>query len=141
MDARQHAHLARELIRSCGGVDEIVRNDVCRLKASRLFDMMNPRSGAFLPADVMADLEAYCGEPLYSRELVEARPHRPDHLTPAEEACEVTEEAAQLQAIVRAAVDGGRRLTANDQRRIEALISALENRERALRASVERGSP
>jgi hypothetical protein len=137
VDARQHAQLVRRLVAACGGVDEIVRENACRLRATRLYLLQDPKSATFMGADVIADLEAYCGEPIYSQAIAHARPHSPDHQGATVEACELTEEAAEIQEIVRTAVAGG--LSPNAARRIEALLCALERRAAGLRAAVEGG--
>lgn len=75
MTPQRHAKLARDLIAACNGLDEATT--ACRLNRSRLSEFQNWRSGSFMPADVVADLEAYCGEAIYSRALFEARPSEP----------------------------------------------------------------
>ncbi|MDR3514061.1 MAG: hypothetical protein P4L73_20690 [Caulobacteraceae bacterium] len=127
MEARQHAHLARLLVAACGGVDEVVRNQACRLKASRLYDCMDPTTPGSMPVDVVADLEAYCGDPLYSRALVAARPHAPEPGPLIEEACESCEAAASLQRLVRTSLKDGH-LSFNETQAIEVLVHALEQR-------------
>ena len=75
MTPKRHAKLARDLIAACGGLDEAAA--ACRVGASRLSDYQLPQLASTMPADVMADLEAYCGEPIYSRELAAMRPWEP----------------------------------------------------------------
>lgn len=72
MTPREHARLARLLIRACGGLEEAA--GACRVGKTSLSNYQNPHLGDFIPADVMADLEEHCGEPIYSRALFEARP-------------------------------------------------------------------
>ena len=77
MDRQQHAWLARQLIEACGGLKKIDEAGFCRLKRSRLSEIQDPlgREGiadAYMPADVIAVLEAYCGKPIYSQGLVDA---------------------------------------------------------------------
>ncbi len=136
MEARQHAHLFRQLVAKCGGVDEIVRNHACRLKASRLYQLCDANGGAYATVDAIADLEAYCGEPVYSRALVEARPARPDVAGVVDEACEISESAAHLQKTVRLAKGRGG-LTLRERIKIEELLEALSDEMRALRVAAD----
>ena len=102
---RWHATLARRLIVACGGLEEAAT--ACRVQKSQLADYQSPHSDAFMPADVMSDLEAYCGEPLYSRALVEALPVASGSRGLGEEVCDVVESAADLQRRVRLALSDG----------------------------------
>ena len=70
MTPRRHSQLARVLIRACGGLDEAA--DACRIAKSQLSNAQNPNHDAFLPIDVIADLESYCGKSHYSSALVDA---------------------------------------------------------------------
>jgi hypothetical protein len=75
VNRRAHALAARRLIAACGGLIEAAA--ACRVGKSQLADYQAAEGLGFMPADVMADLEAYCGSPIYSRMLVEARPAGP----------------------------------------------------------------
>ena len=70
MNARRHSLLARNLIKACGGLEEASK--ASRLQKSQLSNAQNPNHDGVLPIDVVGDLESYCGDPLYSRALVEA---------------------------------------------------------------------
>lgn len=72
MTPRRHAKLAHDLIEACGGLAEAA--SACRVSKSVLSTYQNPNEASTMPADVMADLEAYCGEPIYSREIMALRP-------------------------------------------------------------------
>lgn len=72
LSRRQHARLAKQLIEQCGGLDEAVT--ACRVGRSQLSDYQNPNGEGFMPADVMVDLEAYCGSAIYSGALAAERP-------------------------------------------------------------------
>lgn len=72
LSRRRHASLARELIKLCGGLDEAA--EACRVGKSQLSDYQNPQGDGFMPADVMVDLEAYCGSAIYSGALAAERP-------------------------------------------------------------------
>lgn len=135
MDPMRHAWLARSLIDACGGLPASA--DVCRLAKSRLSEFTIPTSGAYMPADVIADLEAYCGRPIYSQALVEARPGYTESAGLLIEACETTERAAQLQHLVRQLTNGP-----FDRRSREELLSdvdAVETHIRAIRAAATAG--
>lgn len=135
MDARHHAHLARQLLRECGGADEVARLKITRLQsASRLHQFKDPRAGCFMPADVIADLEDYCGEPIYSRALLEARPHQVEAECIRTEAQESTEACADLQRTIRQA-EADTRITEAEMRAIDAGLSAVEQQLRELRAA------
>ncbi len=105
MNRRAHALAARRLIAACGGLIEAAA--ACRVGKSQLADYQAAEGLGFMPADVMADLEAYCGAPTYSRMLVEARPCGPDSQDLAREACDAAEAAGRLQRGARLAADDG----------------------------------
>lgn len=122
MNRRQHAALARQLVAACGGLREA--ECACRLKRARLQQCQDPLGEAYLPADVINDLELYAGEALYSRALTEDRPSaraRAEDL--AEEACETAEEATDLQRLVRLL---GKKGPINERERREVLEDALK---------------
>ena len=128
MNPRQHALLARRLIERCGGLDEAAK--ACRVGRSVLSQCQTTGSGAFMAADVMADLEAYCGEPLYSRALVENRPCMNMSTDLLKEACEVVEAAAELLRDTRAALkDGGLSEVEKDQlrKRVAEIVDQLRD--------------
>jgi hypothetical protein len=129
----RHAWLARQLIDACGG--PLAAAQYCRLEKSRLSECQNPRSAAFLPVDVVADLEAYCGEPIYSRALFEARPGGPVAEDLVAEACEEVELAAGLQALVRKLPS--RPLARADREHVMSVLGQIEVRVRALMAHCE----
>ncbi|MCA6311560.1 hypothetical protein [Phenylobacterium sp.] len=105
MNRRAHALAARRLIAACGGLVEAAA--ACRVGKTQLADYQAADGVGFMPADVMADLEAYCGTPTYSRMLVEARPCGPDTQDLAREACDAAEAAGRLQRGARLAADDG----------------------------------
>ncbi len=105
MNRRAHALAARRLVAACGGLMEAAA--ACRVGKTQLADYQSAEGVGFMPADVMADLEAYCGAPIYSRVLVEARPAGPDTRDLAREACDAAEAAGRLQRGARQAADDG----------------------------------
>lgn len=126
--------LARALMDACGGVDECI--DACRAGRTQLYAYRDASSGRFMPADVMADLEAYCGQPIYSRALVEARPASATVDSVVEEACDIGEAAVSLQRLVRMAAKDGE-LTEHEKREIEEGLQKLEAEARDLRAAMD----
>lgn len=105
MNARQHSRLAQQLIAACGGLDEA--SAVCRVSRAVLSSHQNVhRPECFMTADVIVDLEAYCGEPIYSRAMFETRPAEPvtgDALT---ETHQVVQAAAALLPLVADMITG-----------------------------------
>ena len=140
MDATRHADLAHQLITACDGVDAIVREKLCRVSSSQLYAYQDPGKVQFMPADVIADLEAWHGEPIYSRALFEARPSSAKVVELLTAACEETEEAAELQRFARQVAAHPRGPTLRERQKIERLNDRLEEGVREVRqALAERG--
>ena len=125
------------LIDACGGLR--VAADVCRLGKSRLSEISVPGGAHFMPADVIADLEAYCGRPIYSQAPVEARPGYAESQGLLTEACETTEQAAELQRLARGLA--GRPLDRASREQLLADADKLEAHIRAIRATATGGEP
>ncbi len=130
VDRKQHAWLARRLIDACGGLNAAAA--VCRPRRSRLSQCQNPSDepdcvDAYLPADAIADLEAYCGEPIYSRALLESHPGHVDAQGLFTEACETTEAAAELQRTLRKALADPERLSRRVREDIGRALAAVEH--------------
>lgn len=132
----RHALLARDLIGACGGLNEAA--SACRLERSRLAMFQDPNSASFMPADVIADLEAYCGRPLYSQALIEARPGGTDHANLAIEVCEAAEAAVDLQRVTRRALADGK-LTYAERKQVEAALAAVLTELRQVAAAADGG--
>jgi hypothetical protein len=118
MNPREHARLARLLIDACNGLDEAAA--ACRVSKSKLSDYQNPHSALFMPADVMCDLERYCGRAIYSAAIFDRV--QPGIVSEDLEAvtCDLTEAGAELQRLTRRAL-ADRRLT---PREIDELAKA-----------------
>lgn len=127
MNRRQHARLARLLIEACDGL--VAAADVCRVGKSQLGEYQHPDGDDYMPADVIADLEAFCGRPIYSRALYEARPEVRAAKNLIDEACGAAEAAMTLQATVRLAAQDGE-LTNNE---LEAVARAHRAAEEEIR--------
>ena len=134
----RHAWLARALITACGGPSAAA--DVCRLAKSRLSEIQDPNAptDAFMPADVIADLEAYCGRPIYSTALAEETPASPaaDVVT---EACELSEAALAAQRLVR--LTGCRAFKRGEIDEALADLNTVEEHARAMRKLLGLGRP
>jgi hypothetical protein len=135
MNAKRHALLARLLIEACGGLHEAAAIDDCRLKHSRLANFQDPTSGSFMPADVIAALEAYCGKAIYSRAIADARPSGSEISELADEACSMVEAAADLQELVRRH-RAGEPLDARERDRVERFLELIEDYVRGARAKI-----
>jgi hypothetical protein len=118
---RRHARLARNLIEACGGLEEAA--SACRVRKSSLSLYQCPQDAATMPADVMADLEAYCGEPIYSREIADARPAGPMGGDVVVETHEVVLAAARLLPLALAVKSG----TPGAQAAFDAAVAALSS--------------
>ena len=105
MNRRAHALHARMLIAACGGLEEAAHR--CRVGKSQLGDYQSPHGEGFMPADVIADLEAYCGERVYSRALYEVDGQTVSGADLTDEVCEASEAVIGLQQAVRAATRDG----------------------------------
>lgn len=131
MTPMRHALLARTLIKACGGLDEAAA--ACRLGKSQLANFQDAERAQdesraqFMPTDVLADLEAYCGKPLYSRALADARPGAAESACLLEEACLTVETATKLMGDVRNALADGV-IDAGERQAIQRTIMLLASR-------------
>jgi len=105
MNRRTHARHARRLIEACGGLLEAA--EACRVGKSALADYQNPHGEGYAPADVIADLEAHCGQKIYSRALFEEGGESVEARDLKDAASEATEEVVSLQRRVRLATADG----------------------------------
>lgn len=120
MNSRRHARLAHDLIAACGGLEEAAT--ACRVGKSALSDYQNACLTAFMPADVIADLEAYCGDAIYSRALMESRPSQPVRGDVVVETHDVVLAAAKLLPLALAVKAG----TPGAQAAFDAAVANLE---------------
>lgn len=135
MHAKRHAILARRLIKACGGLEEAAAN--CRLEKSRLADFQSDEDGHFMPADVMADLEGYAGEPIYSAAIANERPAAPRPKSALTEGCETAEMASDLQRIIRLALENDGAIDQAERLKIEGQLLSLEDQLRETRAALD----
>lgn len=94
MNIRQHKASAKALIAACGGLDEA--SGACRVGRSSLSNYENVNESATMPADVIADLEAYCGEAVYSTRLASAADRPMASLDIQADAMKLTEIGARM---------------------------------------------
>ncbi|WP_337186717.1 hypothetical protein [Phenylobacterium sp.] len=137
MHSKTHATLARLLIKACGGLERAADN--CRLGKSRLQEIQDPDNESFMPADVMADLEAYAGEPLYSAAIAKARPAAPMPKGLMEEGMETAEAGVEVMRLLRVALEDGE-LTASERLQVEAQLVVLEAQVSDVREAMNRRS-
>lgn len=114
MNRRRHAMLARMLISASGTLEEAA--GACRVSVPQLSDYQSPTGVSYMPADVIGDLEAYCGERIYSRALFEAGPGGDPVRDLVAEGCEAAESASDLQREIRLAAKDGKITPAERER-------------------------
>ncbi|HYD26923.1 hypothetical protein [Brevundimonas sp.] len=128
MNRLQHKFHARRLIGECGGLAAaaaaLVNRKGC---AQRLGEYQNPNHDAVMPADVIWDLEQFCGKRIYSRALFQSGP---DEGT-AEEcalngALEATEAVVDLQQRLRLATKDGQLSMAEGDAALHQIEQARE---------------
>lgn len=116
----------KALVKACGGLDAAV--EACRaaeevgegrsVSASQISRCCVPTDPNYAPIDLVMVLEAFCGEPIVSRALVEARPALATAGDIRDEVSEATEAVAALQGVVRRALSGDNRIQAHEAREI-----------------------
>jgi hypothetical protein len=116
MNRRRHAFLARQLLDVFDSLEEAAK--FCRVGVPMLSDYQSANGQHFMPADVIADLEAGCGKPIYSRALFEARPETVEARDLLVEACEAAESGSDLQREIRLAAKDGV-ITATERERLK----------------------
>ncbi len=138
MNAMRHALLARQLIAACGGLAEAA--SACRLGRASLSRIQDPRAAQYMPADAIADLEAYCGEPIYSRAMTAARPGQATAETVMAEACDTVAAAAEMLQAARAAASDGE-ISPAELRLLETAFAKVETQLAEFRSAVEAHAP
>lgn len=69
MNIKLHAHYARQLIAACGGVD--AAGVACGKSKSTLSRYQRADNDQMMPADVLAKLELFCGQAIYSTAIAQ----------------------------------------------------------------------
>ncbi|TGY87336.1 hypothetical protein E5163_14810 [Marinicauda algicola] len=135
MNIREHSKLARLLIEACGGLDEASAH--CRVRKSVLSGYQNPNDASTMPADVLYDLETYCGRAIYSRAL--AQRHSVQATVSALMAVsDLDMSASEISHALVEAIDpkgpGGAAMT---PREIDELLERLHRHDAARMAAIE----
>lgn len=132
---REHARLAKRLIKACGGGAEAAR--ACGVSDTTLSRYAT--GAAVMPADVIANLENYCGEPIYSGALFNLFDRAASGQDIRISAQELTEAAANVQRVAREALaDGNLTMREIDElASVEAQAAAALERVRATRRAAE----
>tara|TARA_R110002051_G_scaffold316556_2_gene396339 strand:+ start:8211 stop:8648 length:438 start_codon:yes stop_codon:yes gene_type:complete len=139
------ALLTSKLIDRCGGLAEA--SNACEEKARhysapQLSRCQTVGSGCYLPLDILAALETYCGEPVVSRGLARRAKAAPETGNLADLVCTFNEQAGDVQRHVRAALADGH-MSPNEIKRgfdqIRQAREALDRTEAALIIASEAG--
>ncbi|MGH6782532.1 MAG: hypothetical protein ACREB5_10570, partial [Sphingomonadaceae bacterium] len=97
------------------------------------------RSGQFMPADVIAELQELCGDPIYSRAMTEGPPPSLQALCLLTESFQTTEVAAKFQSLVRIALEDDK-ISHAEGLMIDAALAEIEDQVRELRAARDRAT-
>lgn len=145
MSDRLISLLTEKLIDRCGGLSEA--SAACAQLARhysipQLSRCQTVGSGCFLPLDILAALERYCGEPVVSRALSERVSVKVEDGRLSELACAFNEQAGDVQRHLRAAL-ADNRLSPREIKQgfdeIREAREALDRTEAALAAADKAG--
>lgn len=133
----------RQLIDRCGGLEEASRacGEACRpYSVPHLSRCQVPTAPDYLPIDIVFCLEAYCGEPVITGAMAEARPSAVMAGDLRDELSDVVEAGAALLARWRAMmadnnIDADER--AEMSAGLEALVDEVRQAQAALNAATE----
>lgn len=117
----------RQLIDRCGGLEEASRacRETCRpYSVPHLSRCQVPTAPDFLPIDIVLCLEAYCGEPIITGAMAEARPSAVVAGELRDELADIVEGGAAAMARCRAAMSDGH-LDAGERAELAASLDAL----------------
>ena len=98
------------LIKACGGLEEASAacKESCReYSVPHLSRCQRPEKPDFLPIDIVQCLEAYCGQPIVTAAMAEARPAGDVVGALRDEVADVIERGGDLSKAVRAAMADG----------------------------------
>lgn len=129
----------RKLIDACGGLKAASR--VCGEEARaysvpQLSRCQNPAAPDFLPIDIVMCLEAYCGEPIVTAAMAEARPAAIEAGEVRDELSDVVEGGAALLARWRGMM-ADHVLDAAERREMAAGLDALADEVRQAQAALD----
>ena len=128
----------KQLIKACGGLEEASRAcaESCRpYSVPHLSRCQVATAPDYLPIDIVLCLEAYCGEPIVTGAMCEARPSA---ITPGDlrdELSDVVEGGAALLARYRTAMADGR-LDTHERADFSAALDALVDEVRQAQAAL-----
>lgn len=131
----------RQLIAACGGLDEASRAcaEGCRPYSIPHLSRCQVAGGPdFLPIDIVMCLEAYCGEPIVTRAMAEARPCVVTGGDLRDELSDVVEGGAALMTRYRAVMADGR-MDAVERGEMSSLLDQLVEEVREAQAALTRG--
>lgn len=131
----------RQLIAACGGLDEASRAcaEGCRHYSIPHLSRCQVAGGSdFLPIDIVMCLEAYCGEPIVTRAMAEARPSVVTAGDLRDELSDVVEGGAALMTRYRAVMADGR-MDAVERGEFSALLDQLVEEVREAQAALKPG--
>lgn len=132
---------SRQLIDRCGGLEEASRacRESCRpYSVPHLSRCQVPTAPDYLPIDIVLCLEAYCGEPIITGAMAEARPSVVVAGDLRDELSDVVEGGAALLARWRAMVADNNvdaRERAEMSAGLEALVEEVRQAQAALNAA------
>lgn len=133
----------RQLIAACGGLDEASRAcaEGCRPYSVPHLSRCQVAAGPdFLPIDIVLCLEAYCGEPIVTGAMAEARPSAATGGDLRDELSDVVEGGAALMTRYRAiAADG--HVDATERAELALALEALAEEVRQAQAAVDDLAP
>jgi hypothetical protein len=143
--ARRHPAYAKLLINGCGSLEEASQACAAAFAAgeihrtysvAQLSRCQTAGSNCYLPSDVIACLEDYCGEPIFSKKMAEARASAAQVASLMTEAAESTEAAALFQSKVRRAIADGK-VTPAEQAELAREAEAMLEQARETIAAVD----
>lgn len=139
MNAKKHAALARSLISACDGLADAARE--AGVSKALLSTYQNPNEAATMPARIIAVLEEYCGEGIYSRALA-TRSHG---IMPSDDvigdALKLDQAATLFACTYHHAIHGPQtpgRIDAQEQRNLDEIITRVRSLLDRLEAGVSK---
>lgn len=132
---------AKQLIKACGGLEEASRvcAEECRpYSVPQLSRCQVATAPDYLPIDIVFALEAYCGEPIVTGAMAEARPAVVTAGAVRDEVSDIVERGADALRAVRAALADDGRIDAREACDIAAQLETLAADVREAQAALER---
>lgn len=133
----------KQLIKACGGLPEASRvcgEDARAYSVPHLSRCQNVNAPDFMPIDIVLCLESYCGEPVVSAALAEARPSAVEAGDFRDELSDVVEGAAALLGRYRSML-ADKRLDAAERVQLYAGLEDLVREAREAQASLMAMAP